>query len=55
VEAHVTLTQPQPGTNRIEFDATPLGSATTVKIQFLSLDVDWNAVWASKVFDWNPQ
>jgi hypothetical protein len=55
LEAHVTLTQPQPGLNRVEFDATPLGSAATIKIQFRSLDQDWNAVSASKVFDWIPK
>ena len=55
LEAHVTLTQPEPGMNRVEFDATPLGSLTTIKIQFRSLDNDWNPVSASKVLDWIPK
>ena len=54
VAAHVVLTQPEPGKFRVDFDATPLGSAKTVKIQFRALDKDWNVVSASKVFDWNP-
>ena len=55
LEAHVTLTQPQPGMNRVEFDANALGSATAVKIQFRSLNKDWKAVSASKVFNWIPK
>ena len=55
LEAHVTLTQPEPGMNRVEFDATPLGSATSIKVQFRSLDKDWNPVSASRVFDWIPK
>ena len=54
VEAHVKLTQLQPGTFRVDFDATPLGSATTAKIQFRSLDKDWNVISASKIFKWSP-
>jgi hypothetical protein len=34
VEAHPVLSQPQPGATRIEFDADPLGSATSVRIRF---------------------
>ncbi|MGD0892973.1 MAG: spherulation-specific family 4 protein [Terracidiphilus sp.] len=52
--ANPFLSQPQPGTNRIEFDAAPLGSAENVKIQFRLLDKDWNAISASKVLNWKP-
>ena len=54
VDAHVKLTQPETGTSRAEFDSAPLGSATTIKIQFRSLDKDWNVTSASKVFNWSP-
>jgi len=53
-DATPVLSQPQPGTNRVEFDAAPLGSAPTIKIQFRLLDKDWKAVSASKVLDWKP-
>jgi Spherulation-specific family 4 len=54
VEAHPALSHPQPGTTRIEFDADPLGSATSIRIRFRLLDKDWNPTTASKVFTWRP-
>jgi hypothetical protein len=54
VEAHPVLSQPQPGTTRIEFDADPLGSATSVRIRFRLLEQDWNPTSASKVLTWRP-
>jgi hypothetical protein len=55
VQAHAVLSQPQPGTTRVEFDADPLGSATSFHIQFRLLDKDWNARSQSKVFVWKPR
>jgi len=54
VDAHPAVSQPQPGTTRVEFDAVSLGSATSVRIRFQLLDKDWNATTASKVFSWKP-
>jgi hypothetical protein len=54
VEAHALLSSPVPETDRIEFDAAPLGSATKIAIQFRSLDKGWQPVSASKIFQWHP-
>jgi len=40
---------------RVEFDAKPLDSATTLNLQFRSLDKDWNPVSASKILKWTPE
>jgi hypothetical protein len=53
-DANPALSQPQPGTNRVEFNAAPLGSASNIRIQFRLLDKDWKAVSASKVLNWKP-
>jgi len=53
-DANPVLSQPQPGTNRVELDAVPLGTAPDIKIQFRLLDKDWNAMSASKILDWKP-
>jgi hypothetical protein len=53
-DANPVLSRPQAGTNRVEFNAAPLGSASNIKIQFRLLNKDWKAVSASKVLNWKP-
>lgn len=54
VEAHPVYSQPDQGTNRVEFDAFPLASSSAAKIQFRFLNKDWNPVSASRVLPWRP-
>lgn len=54
LNAHPVLSQPQPGTFRVAFDADSLGPATDFKIRFRILDHDWNPVSVSKVMTWKP-
>ncbi len=52
IAAHAILNSPEPGVNIVEFDATPLGSANLVKVQFRRLADDWSPVFTSDVVRW---
>ena len=52
--AHITLTHPQPGTDRVEFDTRALAPGKKFSVVFRSLNDEWTAVASSKVLPWSP-
>lgn len=55
VDAHVVLTHPSPGVDRVDFDATVLGPNPKPNLLFQSLDNDWKAIMSSKILPWKPE
>ena len=52
--SHIALTHPQPGTDRVEFDARALAPGQKFSVLFRSLNDEWTAVASSKVLPWSP-
>jgi hypothetical protein len=54
VRAHIALTHPSPGLDRVEFDSASLSPGKNFSVLFRSLDDGWQPVASSKVLPWHP-
>jgi len=54
VPAHIALTHPSLGLDRVEFDSLPLSPGKNFSVLFRSLDDGWQPVASSKVLPWHP-
>ncbi|MDE1156096.1 MAG: hypothetical protein PW735_10245 [Acidobacteriaceae bacterium] len=52
--AHITLSHPSPGTDRVEFDETLLAHSKHLSVVFRSLNDAWAPVASSKPLPWHP-
>ena len=52
--AHVVLTHPSPGVDRVEFDRSVLDAGKNFSVLFRSLDDAWEPVASSKPLPWRP-
>jgi hypothetical protein len=54
VPAHIALTHPSPGLDRVDFEVAPLNPGKNFSVVFRSLDDAWNPVASSKALPWHP-